>query len=191
MAAEDLVCGSCSALGSLECKEHGTEGISFKCRFCCSIATYCCWDKTHVRAAARAAHAARTSLTPFPRARPPARPPAPQFCNACHSGGVWDKLVNHGTGVNKLAAPTGAFTARGYPSAGAFPTEYIACPALAPGGRPSDCPLGILHPPSGTEYGLGCSMCQRDGKQLFPGAPPVAAPPGDGAAGAAVPPGGA
>lgn len=46
----DLVCGACSAAagGYGLCKKgHGKEYIEFKCRFCCSPATYFCFGRTH------------------------------------------------------------------------------------------------------------------------------------------------
>jgi HRD ubiquitin ligase complex, ER membrane component len=46
---EELVCAECSNVGiTLEnCPKHGREFIEFKCRFCCSIATWFCWGTTH------------------------------------------------------------------------------------------------------------------------------------------------
>lgn len=39
---EELVCASCSAVGIeggiKSCKQHGTDFIEFKCRFCCNLA---------------------------------------------------------------------------------------------------------------------------------------------------------
>ena len=47
---EELVCGKCTnivALGKPVCKEHGKEFIEYKCRFCCSVASWYCWGTTH------------------------------------------------------------------------------------------------------------------------------------------------
>jgi E3 ubiquitin-protein ligase MYCBP2 len=45
---EELVCVSCQKLESLEtCKVHGTDWLSFKCRFCCNMGVWHCWDKCH------------------------------------------------------------------------------------------------------------------------------------------------
>lgn len=46
---EELVCAECSNVGlALEnCSKHGKDFIEFKCRFCCSIATWFCWGSTH------------------------------------------------------------------------------------------------------------------------------------------------
>lgn len=46
----ELMCGGCSAAasGHAKCKKgHGKEYIEFKCRYCCSMATYFCFGKTH------------------------------------------------------------------------------------------------------------------------------------------------
>jgi E3 ubiquitin-protein ligase MYCBP2 len=48
---EDLMCGSCSAKASgikgAVCTRHDESYIEFKCRFCCSIATFFCFGHTH------------------------------------------------------------------------------------------------------------------------------------------------
>lgn len=48
---EELICGGCGALdgvaGVSECKKHGKEFITYKCRFCCSPASWFCWGTTH------------------------------------------------------------------------------------------------------------------------------------------------
>ncbi|XP_065186971.1 E3 ubiquitin-protein ligase rpm-1-like [Sycon ciliatum] len=44
----ELVCPGCSATrGMKECSQHGTEYIGYKCRYCCSLATYYCFGTTH------------------------------------------------------------------------------------------------------------------------------------------------
>jgi len=42
----ELICGGCSTINA-ECSIHGREYIDFKCRFCCSLATYFCGGKAH------------------------------------------------------------------------------------------------------------------------------------------------
>mmetsp|Transcript_34107 Transcript_34107/g.76806 ORF Transcript_34107/g.76806 Transcript_34107/m.76806 type:complete len:373 (-) Transcript_34107:1026-2144(-) len=48
---EDLVCGSCSGAkvgnGRPNCSKHGDQYVEYKCRFCCSIATFFCFGSTH------------------------------------------------------------------------------------------------------------------------------------------------
>ncbi len=43
-----LLCGKCSspAGGATTCPKHGPSGIQYKCRFCCSPATWFCWGTT-------------------------------------------------------------------------------------------------------------------------------------------------
>ena len=46
----DLVCGGCSAamIDGMTCiKGHGRKYVEFKCRYCCSRATYFCFGRTH------------------------------------------------------------------------------------------------------------------------------------------------
>ena len=47
----ELMCGSCSAkasgMAAAVCPRHGEQYIEFKCRFCCSIATFFCFGHTH------------------------------------------------------------------------------------------------------------------------------------------------
>lgn len=44
---KELVCPSCCPSESTDCKKHGKEFISFKCKFCCSVAQWFCWGNTH------------------------------------------------------------------------------------------------------------------------------------------------
>lgn len=48
---EELVCSKCSNVdgmaGVTKCKQHGTDSIDYKCRFCCSIALWFCFGTTH------------------------------------------------------------------------------------------------------------------------------------------------
>jgi len=44
---KELVCGPCSNINETTCKIHGDEFIEWKCRFCCSIATWFCGGKAH------------------------------------------------------------------------------------------------------------------------------------------------
>lgn len=46
----ELVCGGCSAAvgADMTCKKgHGSKYIEYKCRYCCSVATFFCFGKTH------------------------------------------------------------------------------------------------------------------------------------------------
>ncbi|MES1909680.1 MAG: hypothetical protein MHM6MM_002381 [Cercozoa sp. M6MM] len=98
--ADELVCGACSGIGSDACAVHGRENILWKCRFCCSPATFFCWGTTH-------------------------------FCAKCHQ-----RQENHDYMTTKSA------------------DELEQC------GDAENCPLGVSHPPNGTEFSLGCSLCR-------------------------------
>jgi len=45
--ASDFVCSPCSGIGQEKCKIHGKDYMVYKCKFCCSVATYFCWGNTH------------------------------------------------------------------------------------------------------------------------------------------------
>ncbi|KAL4472349.1 hypothetical protein ABPG72_002832 [Tetrahymena utriculariae] len=44
---KDLICPNCCEIPVEKCKQHGTEFIEFKCRYCCSIAVWFCFGTTH------------------------------------------------------------------------------------------------------------------------------------------------
>lgn len=45
---KDLICGGCSNRQRQQiCKDHGTDYLEYKCRFCCSVAVYYCFGTTH------------------------------------------------------------------------------------------------------------------------------------------------
>ena len=48
---KDLICGGCGNLdgvsGINNCKKHGKDFIEYKCKYCCSIASWFCWGNTH------------------------------------------------------------------------------------------------------------------------------------------------
>jgi E3 ubiquitin-protein ligase MYCBP2 len=103
----ELLCPNCIATaprtkpGSKNCPRHGYEFIEYKCRFCCSEASYFCWGTTH-------------------------------FCVPCY------KRQNRGDHMTNKKAH-----------------QLPQCPG------PTQCPLGIKHPPNGQEFVLGCSLCLR------------------------------
>eukprot|EP00931_Biecheleriopsis_adriatica_P073221 TRINITY_DN47550_c0_g1_i1.p1 TRINITY_DN47550_c0_g1~~TRINITY_DN47550_c0_g1_i1.p1 ORF type:complete len:584 (-),score=93.40 TRINITY_DN47550_c0_g1_i1:21-1772(-) len=46
--AMELVCRGCASKGQLQCPEHGTEFLGWKCRYCCEReARYFCFGTTH------------------------------------------------------------------------------------------------------------------------------------------------
>lgn len=45
--SSDFVCPACSGIGMDDCQIHGRDYMLYKCKFCCSVATYFCWGSTH------------------------------------------------------------------------------------------------------------------------------------------------
>lgn len=49
--AKDLICGAhaniAGVAGITDCPKHGKDFIEYKCKFCCSIASWFCWGTTH------------------------------------------------------------------------------------------------------------------------------------------------
>ncbi|EFJ48307.1 hypothetical protein VOLCADRAFT_60572, partial [Volvox carteri f. nagariensis] len=44
-----LVCGECCARSAgTNCPRHGTSYIEWKCRYCCSLASWFCYGTTHM-----------------------------------------------------------------------------------------------------------------------------------------------
>ena len=101
---EDRICGACSARKGDICKKHGTEGLMYKCRFCCNIAIWFCWGTTH-------------------------------FCEKCHRK------------ASEMARKP--------------ISQLPKCPGHG------KCPLGIDHPPNGTEFCLGCAKCMAENDKVF------------------------
>jgi len=132
---KELMCPACQPSSVQDCEKHGKDWLVFKCRYCCNIANWFCWGNTH-------------------------------FCTACHKSGVWQKLAVFRTGKNKKKL-----------------WEYQNCTGMMKQieevkrrrelnddqkekeiekllADPKMCPLNVKHPPSGFEFGLGCSMCE-------------------------------
>jgi E3 ubiquitin-protein ligase MYCBP2 len=99
---QELLCGGCVADSNVRsCRIHGTEFVEFKCKFCCTVATWYCWGSTH-------------------------------FCTTCH------KRQEGGDYLTKRPL-----------------SDFPVCKGKA------TCPLGIDHPPNGTEdFALGCCLCR-------------------------------
>jgi len=47
-AAEELVCPGCCVTEGGRCSAHGADYIEWKCRFCCSVATWVCFGGVHM-----------------------------------------------------------------------------------------------------------------------------------------------
>ena len=42
------LCARCVAVGAGVCPEHGDAHLEWKCRYCCSVASWFCWGTTHM-----------------------------------------------------------------------------------------------------------------------------------------------
>ena len=84
-----------------EWNKHGKDHLVYKCRFCCSHASFFCWGETH-------------------------------FCEDCHRRQENEEYIDEKT-----------------------PDELPQCSSR------SDWPLGIAHPPNGTnDYAIKCLLCE-------------------------------
>eukprot|EP00801_Mesodinium_rubrum_P008294 Mrub_08311.p3 GENE.Mrub_08311~~Mrub_08311.p3 ORF type:complete len:142 (+),score=62.17 Mrub_08311:165-590(+) len=48
--ADELVCGGCvviEGVGDTDCATHGKDFIEWKCKFCCKLSSWYCWNTTH------------------------------------------------------------------------------------------------------------------------------------------------
>ncbi len=47
--SQELLCGGCSAhQAGVKCVRHGSEFTEWKCRYCCTIASFFCFGTTHM-----------------------------------------------------------------------------------------------------------------------------------------------
>jgi len=44
---EHYLCNTCGKIGLSTCPKHGTDGMIYKCFFCCNEASWFCWGTTH------------------------------------------------------------------------------------------------------------------------------------------------
>jgi len=131
---KDLTCARCQPKPMKECDKHGSDWIGFKCRYCCSHASFYCWGKT-------------------------------RFCDNCHKPGNWKALAVYKTGENKkkvweykqCASLEAAVKAIGNNKHMDDKKKLEALEKLR--ADPKKCPLKVAHPPTGFEFGMGCSMC--------------------------------
>ncbi|XP_037071412.1 E3 ubiquitin-protein ligase MYCBP2-like [Pollicipes pollicipes] len=72
----ELVCGACSDVSRAQlCPKHGTDFLEYKCRYCCSVAVFFCFGKTHF---CNACHDDFQRLTSIPVPQLPACPAGPR-----------------------------------------------------------------------------------------------------------------
>lgn len=90
-APGDLICGSCSAVMSGDnCPKHGVDAIEWKCKYCCSVASWFCWGTTHMcdschsqcaaSSAPKKQNCSSAATCPLKMKHPP---PGREFCLGC------------------------------------------------------------------------------------------------------------
>ncbi len=133
----DVVCAKCSKVESMEdCPTHGRDYLAYKCRFCCRLATYFCWDKCHF---CTPCHDQWMQNVESMGARNKKRywqyPNCPGIVQKYASILSDPKLVTDDARENAMAR---------------IVSDVDTCPLLA------------RHPPHGIEFGLGCTMCKNE-----------------------------
>lgn len=132
---KSLICPGCQPKSEnmKACKTHGTDWIAFKCRFCCQIANFFCWNNTHF---CNNCH------------KPGVWQKLVEKMKGVNKKKIWEYPQCPG-----LTAKVNAVKRRNLRPA-AFKKAMMELRS-----DPKKCPGGIRHPPNGYEFGLGCSMC--------------------------------
>lgn len=133
---EELVCPGCQPGSVEDCKLHGKDWLTFKCRYCCSVAAFHCWAKTHF---CDKCHKSGTwqELVTFRTGKNKKRIWQHTQCE-----GLAEKVKAIGNDIKMTEDQ-----------------KEEACAQLL--SIKSLCPLKVAHPPNGLEFGLGCSMCDN------------------------------
>ena len=153
VAQSEYVCGSCRAKRSrgsskAQCPDHGTSMIEYKCRFCCSVATWYCWGTTHFCTDCHTKQMNGTYVSRMSKDELPKCPGKDQ----CPLGGF-------GGAFNYVAC---CFCF------GVYVHSHTCSPRSFPFSLPLSPPIclhltvGIDHPPNGEEFALGCALCRGD-----------------------------
>ncbi|XP_038063237.1 E3 ubiquitin-protein ligase MYCBP2-like isoform X3 [Patiria miniata] len=72
----ELVCGACSDVSRAQmCPKHGTDFLEYKCRYCCSVAVFFCFGRTHF---CNACHDDFQRITSIPKPDLPHCPAGPR-----------------------------------------------------------------------------------------------------------------
>lgn len=133
---KELICPKCSQVESQKsCKVHGDSWIAYKCKYCCSVASFHCWSNCHFCVNCHkpgtwdklAKHKTGANLKPIEQY---------QQCP-----GIREKM-------NEYIADN--------PHSSVEEREVIFASFIS---DPDRCPMKKRHPPAGIEFGLGCLMC--------------------------------
>lgn len=105
--------------------------LEYKCRFCCSVAVYFCFGSTH-------------------------------FCDTCHDD--FQRLTN--IPKQKLPKCPGMIHVKCPLFRNNILMQFIYLIIYSAGPKAKqlmgeDCPLHVVHPPTGEEFALGCGICRN------------------------------
>lgn len=157
----EYICGSCSGNQGTVCAKHGTEYMMYKCRFCCSVATWFCWGTTHF---CNPCHTEQAQGVYLSKLTPTDLPQCAQALTletqlkgatlvklkaeaALKDGGVQPKKKGAIAGVNADGSVN---------MNTAFKKIQANATSVVHGG---ECKLNKPHPLNGVEFALGCSAC--------------------------------
>jgi hypothetical protein len=131
---KELVCPACQPSSITDCKTHGKDWLTYKCRFCCSVANWYCWGNAHFCDKCHKSGVWQTLIT---------------FRAGKNKKKIWE--YPQCEGLKK------AVEAVKNESSLSDEQKMLKLEKLT--AEPLMCPLGARHPPNGFEFGLGCCMC--------------------------------
>lgn len=145
------------------CSKHGTDFLEYKCRYCCSVAVFFCFGTTHF---CNACHDDFQRMTSVPKEELPHCPAGTTLkCSNNKSPttifglsetrvsfvSCWIRPLSHFKLLLKLLKPTTCWL------------QFLSS-LTGPKGKQlegSECPLHVVHPPTGEEFALGCGVCRN------------------------------
>lgn len=132
---EELICPRCQPKCVRECDTHGTDWISYKCRYCCNTATFFCWGQTRFCANCH---------------KPDTWKKLAVYKTGKNKQKIWE--YKQCPGLQPKVTAIGRDKSLSENQKNAELEKLFS--------DPRTCSLKIRHPPNGIEFGMGCSMCQ-------------------------------
>lgn len=131
------------------CPKHGSDFIEYKCRFCCSVAVFFCFGTTHF---CNPCHDAHSRCTRAKKEDMPQCPVSQERTAACCR--LWLACV-----AQFPSNSSSRSLLIGWPLAFAY--GALQCGPVLKQLEGSECPLHVVHPPTGEEFCLGCGVCRK------------------------------
>ena len=135
---KELLCGKCQNVESVDqCGEHGSEYLTYKCRYCCAVSVFHCWGRVHF------CHDCHT--------------PGVWDKLSTYSTGKNKKNIEDYPQCPAIQAEIDKLrSSADWPRMGRDEKDVLM---LGMRSDPETCPLRTKHPPNGFEFGLGCTLC--------------------------------